>query len=352
MTKWFCGSKNRQLSIVDNEGTARSRSARRGGSAVVMASLLAACGNAADMPVAAPGDDIIAQDVEGVAATEAMAAPAVAPAMASGCPTIAPMTRGQIMLSLTLGPGPMTEFPGKYDSEYASDDYREGLNPLIPVSVGMDAEEAIEVLSCFYNDAAPYTDPIASYLDADTVLLFRTGGHTGAYESEELALYIKDGRVKEMARALFCEDDIRRTVGDFGHCLLEPGSDAVFAGYGAAYDYVDPMFETEPLTLRRGLPESEILERLEAKGAPEYEGQEAYVAPVTSSETRDDGRKVVTWEQTGYLDDSVAGERAVMEFRPYTNGLGETTMQLRHAGFQRLCGRGPDAGKWTVELCP
>ena len=347
MTERFCISENRQSSIADSGETARSRSARLGCGAVFLTLALAACGNAADMPVAAPGDDIVAADVEGVEvpATSEPAEPA------SGCPTIEPMTRGQIMLSHSLGPGPNSDVPGEYDSDYASDYYREGVNPLIPVSAGMDAQAAIDILSCFYSDAEPYTDPIASYLDADTTLLFRTGGHTGAYESEELALYVKDGRVTEMARALFCEDAQNSAVGDFGHCLLEPGSDPAFAGTVAAHDYVDPMFETEPLGLRRGLTESEIMARLQAKGAPEYDGQEGYSAPVVASEARPGGAKIVRWQQTGYLDDSVAGERAVMEFRPYTNGLGETTLQLRHAGFQRLCWR-DGSDEWTTDLCP
>ena len=65
MTKRFRIRENRQSLIAGSGGTARSRSAWVGVS--VVAFFLTACGNATDMPVAAPGEDIVASDPEGMA---------------------------------------------------------------------------------------------------------------------------------------------------------------------------------------------------------------------------------------------------------------------------------------------
>lgn len=51
--------------------------------------------------------------------------------------------------------------------------------------------------------------------------------------------------------------------------------------------------------------------------------------------------------QTGFEDDSVAGERLRLEFERRDNAW-----ELAEGGKQYMCARGKNAGRWTKDLCP
>lgn len=53
-------------------------------------------------------------------------------------------------------------------------------------------------------------------------------------------------------------------------------------------------------------------------------------------------------EMTGYLDDSVSGER----YRAIVGPGTEHAFRLEQLGRQVKCGRGGNAGEWTTGTCP
>ena len=135
------------------------------GKRLVLASvfLLAACGNAADMPVAAPGDDIVEGDVEGVVAVEpAPVAVAAAPVEAS----------------------PDTDIFGIEKDSYRADFFRED-----SISLGMDSDDVEPLLQAWLDTADVETTSLRTSFreDGRTVLIAtREGLKDDAVSAEQV----------------------------------------------------------------------------------------------------------------------------------------------------------------------
>ena len=83
------------------------------------------------------------------------------------------------------------------------------------------------------------------------------------------------------------------------------------------------------------------------EGHPEsLEGKPAMTINLRKS---DDGQSVVIdIEKSGFLDDSVQGERYRAIVVPGTS----QAWKLESLGLQMMCGRGDNAGKWATANCP
>ena len=135
------------------------------GKRLVLASvfLLAACGNAADMPVAAPGNDIVEVDAEGVFAVEP-----------------APVAAADVALDTS----PDTDIYGIEKDSYRADFFRED-----SISLGMDSDDVEPLLQAWLDTADVETTSLRTSFreDGRTVLIAtREGLKDDAVSAEQV----------------------------------------------------------------------------------------------------------------------------------------------------------------------
>ena len=336
-----------------------SRRTRAGG--ITLALLLAACGNATDMPVAAPGEDIVANDMEGVAAPAATAQ-RTASALPEGCAYPDALPQQSIPWPHLLGPS-VADVSGSIPDSKATFASEAGWNDLsdsflwptshLPVREGMAAEEADRVMGCFFERVGDYARPAGiGWTDADSVLSYRGGGFSPYFDAVQYAVMVKDGEVANVLAAGVCDAEHDGfAIDDFESCAAIPGELDGFAEiYGPNEAY---MGEYGRFKLAKGMEDYMVDSAMDRAFALEDPDSVEGPKPMARKETlRADGTKVVTYSQTGYMDDAVSGDRIRVVFAPFA-GMepGETTYHLRHAGQQRMCYR-DGSSSWTTKPCP